>query len=127
MTNPRTKGNAESLVKAFADSIIKQNQAVKSGTTRQVRYYGNKIMPIAKKLINMGDDAIRQFATLLQHPDLEVKATAAVYLMSSLPDEALAVFREMAEGDDEYHAMCAKMRIKEWEEHPEHYDESNWV
>lgn len=114
------------LVEEFADSIIKQRQAVKSGTTRQVRAYGNKRTPIAKRLLRMGEDGKRQFATLLHHPDRFVRGTAACYLCRTMPKEALAVFRELAQGDD-LNALGAKMRIKEWEEHPENYDENHWV
>ena len=118
--------NASALVQEFVDAIIKQNQGIKSGTARQVRYYGRKISPTARKLVRMGDEGKREFATLLHHPDREVRANAAVYLCSSMPEEALAVFRELAQGDDLI-AMGAKLRIKEWEEHPEHYHESNWA
>lgn len=118
------KKTASALVQDFVDSIFKQNHAIKSGSTRQVRYYGNKISPIARKLVQMGDEGKREFATLLHHPDREVRAFAAFYLISSMPEEALAVFKELAEGDDLI-AMGAQMRIKEWEEHPEHYDK--WI
>ena len=120
------KKDAIALVGQFSNSILKQREAIRSGTTRQVRYYGRKLVPIAKKLLQMGDDGKREFATLLDNPDKEIRATAAVYLISSMPDKALSVFRELAEADD-FDAECAQLRIKEWEEHPEHYDPSNWV
>ena len=120
------KVDTEELVNQFADAIIKQNEAIYSGTTKEVRRYGKKITPIARKLVNMGEEGKRQFATLFNHPDREIRATAAVCLMSYMPEEALVVLRELAEGDDLI-AMGAQMRIKEWEEHPEHYDESNWA
>lgn len=120
------KKTASELVQEFADAIIKERQAVENGNTKEVRRYGNNRPPIARKLLRMGDEGKREFAILLQHQDREIRGTAAVYLISSIPEEALAVFRELAEGDDLI-AMGAQMRIKEWEEHPEHYDESNWA
>lgn len=109
------------LVDQFADAIIKQNQAIHSGTTKEVRYYGNKIGPTARKLLQKGDVAKRRFATLLTHPDREVRATAAFYLIDSLPEEALAVYKELAQGDDLI-ALGVQMRIKEWEERQKQQD-----
>lgn len=120
------KKTAAELVQQFADGIVKQRQAIHSGTTREVRRHANRIMPAARQLVRMGEDGRREFAVLLSHADREIRATAAAYLVSSMPEEALAVFRDLAQGDDLI-AMGAQMRIKEWEEHPEHYDESNWV
>lgn len=117
------KQDAEELANQFVEVIIKQREAI---TTKEIRRYGRKIVPTAKKLLNMGDEGKQAFATLLHHPDREIRADAAVYLCSSMPQEALAVFRELAEGDDLI-AHGAQLRIKEWEEHPEHYDESHWV
>lgn len=82
------------------------------------------MLTIAKKLL-WGDEGRGQFATLLQHPGREICATAAVYLCSSMPEKALAVFRELAQGDDLL-ALGARMRIKEWEENPDKYDVSHW-
>lgn len=115
------KKTASELVQEFADSLIKQSQAIHSGTAKEARYYGRKRGPIARKLLRMGDEGKQEFATLFHHQHREIRGTAAVYLISSMPEEALAVFRELAEGDDLI-ADAAKMRIKEWEEHPEHYD-----
>ena len=81
------KKDATALVEEFADSVIKQSRAIRSGTTKQAKYYGNKRAPIARKLLGMGDAALRQFATLLHHPVREIRGTAAVYLMSSVPEE----------------------------------------
>jgi hypothetical protein len=120
------EADASALVNEFVDSIVRQNLAIRNGTAREARRYSSRRVPIAKRLLRMGEEGKRQFATLLHHTDREIRATAAVYLCSSMPKEALAVFRELAEGDDLV-AMGAQMRIKEWEEHPEHYDPSNWA
>jgi hypothetical protein len=120
------KKDAAALVEEFADSVVKQSEAILTGTTKEARYYGKKPAPIARKLLGMGDEAVRQFASLLCHPVRRVRVVAAVYLFTSLPDDVLAALKEVAEGDD-FAALCAQLRIKEWEEHPEHYDESNWV
>ncbi|MCE5324304.1 DUF2019 domain-containing protein [bacterium] len=103
------------LVDEFAEAIIKQNQAIHSGTTKEVKHYGNKIGPTARKLLQKGEEAKRQFATLFSHPDREVRANAAFYLINSMPEEALAVYKELAQGDDLV-ALGAQMRVKEWEE-----------
>ena len=120
------KMSAAELVEEYADSIIMQRQAVHAGNARKARYYGNRRAPIAKRLVQMGDQGIRAFAVLLNHPDMEIRATAAVHLISSIPEPALAVFRDLVETNSPL-ALPAKMRIKEWEEHPEHYDPENWA
>jgi molybdenum cofactor cytidylyltransferase len=112
------KKSAAELVDELVEAIVKQREAVHSGSTKDVRYWARRITP--RKIRQMGDDGNRELATLLRHPDWEVRATAAVYLMSYMPEEALAVFRELAERDGLV-GWAARMRIKEWEEHPEHY------
>jgi hypothetical protein len=121
------KKDASELVNEYADSIIMSRKLIGSGNVKQIRYYDRKRTPIAKQLLRMGDEGIREFAALLSHPDWEIRADAACSLISSLPEEALAVFREMAESDNPLVAIAGKMRIKEWEEHPEHYDPKNWA
>lgn len=117
---------ASTLVQEYADSVIKQDQAVRSGNVKEAEFQGKRTAPIAKRLLRMGDAAKRQFASLLYHPYRRVRVVSAVHLFCAMPDEVLVALEEVAKGND-YAAMCAKLRIKEWEEHPEHYDESNWV
>jgi hypothetical protein len=119
------KADAQKLVNEFVEAILKQDEAIHSGNTKDVRRYARKIDPAAKKLIQMGEEGIREFATLLHHPWRRMRVKAAVHLFSSIPDEVLTVLKEIAQGDD-FAAECARMRIQEWEEHPEHYDISNW-
>lgn len=119
--------SAAALVEEYVDCILKQRDAIHSGTIKDVRRQAKKMNPTAKKLLRMGDEGLREFATLLSHPDWEVRARAACSLVSFLPEEALVVFRQMAESSNPMIAMAGKMRIKEWEEHPEHYDPENWA
>lgn len=109
------KDRAVSLVQEFVESLISQADAVHSGTTRQAKYYGDKSHRVANRLISMGEEGIRQFATLLEHPLRKIKVTAAVYLLDSIPDEALAALREVADSGNDFHAQCAQLRIREWE------------
>lgn len=102
------------LVGEFVDSVAKQNQAIHSGTTKEVRYDGNKMVAAARKLVS-GDEGRRQFATLFDHPDREVRANTACYLRDYMPDEALRVFKELAEGEDLI-AKAARMRAEELEQ-----------
>lgn len=114
------KKTAAELVDDLVEAILQQRKAVYSGTTKDVRYWARRITP--DKIRKLGDEGNRELAKLLSHPDKEIRATAAIYLMHCMPDEALAVFKEMAKGGpNDFYAMCARMRIKEWEEHPEHY------
>lgn len=112
------KKSAAELVDDLVEAIVKQREAIGS---RDVRYWARKITP--DKIRKMGDEGNRELAKLLSHPDKEIRATAAVYLMHCMRDEALAVLREMAKGGpNDLFALAARMRMKEWEEHPEHYD-----
>lgn len=120
------KNDAAPLVRDFVESLTKQAEAIRCGTTKQARYYGDRSHRAAKRLVMMGDMAIGQFGALLEHPSRKIRVTTAVYLLNSLPDAALATLKEVAKGDD-FHAECARLRIKEWEEHPEHYDPKNWA
>jgi hypothetical protein len=115
------KQTAPILVAEFEQAFIKQWEAIRHGTSRQARYYGDRTEKIARKLLSMGEDAHREFATLLYHPIPDLRLEAAVYLLHVLPEQALAAFREAAAGDDDFLAECARMRIREWEEHPERY------
>lgn len=97
----RTRKTAADLVSEFVESISKKSRAVCSGTARQARYYGSKRKPIALKLLAMGENGIREFATLLCHPSRGVRV--------------------------DFDAVCARLRIQEWDQHPEHYDRANWA
>ena len=81
------KKDATALVEEFADAVIKQSQAIRSGTMKEAKSYGNKRAPIARKLLRMDDEAKRQFATLLHHSVRRIRVVAAVYLLSSMPEE----------------------------------------
>lgn len=121
----RLPDDPKKLVDLFVESIEKQDEAIRSpeGTSKLVRHYGNLYVTIAKQLLRMS--AIDEFATLLDHPNRVIRVAAGVCLFSSIPDRTLATLKEVAEGDD-FAAFCARLRIKEWEEHPENYDPSNW-
>lgn len=105
------------LVNEFADSIVKQNIAIRDGNKKNIKHYGNKIGPTARKILRNGSEAKQMFATLFQHPNRYVRANAAFYLTESMPHEALAVYRELIESNnDDIVALGVKMRIKELEE-----------
>jgi len=120
------KADARQLVERFAESIVKQLEATFAGDVKTAVYQGKRRLPIAKRLMRLGDEAKEQFATLFQHPNRIVRVAAAVYLFSSMPERTVAALREIAEGHD-FAAHCAELRIKQWEEHPEQYDDSNWA
>jgi hypothetical protein len=111
MTN---QNKLEQLVEEFADSVKAQREVALTDSIAATRY-SIKSGNAAKELLTQGEEGLSAFAKLLTDPRIEVRTTAAAYLIPFKTNESIAVLKFSAEGKGIV-ALGAIMALKRWEE-----------
>jgi HEAT repeat protein len=91
---------SKDLLAAFVEALQKQNDflAGRGGSVRSGNQQARKYSAAARKLLAGGQASIDRFATLLDHPDRNVRAMAAAFLLKDRTEQAVATLRPIAEG-----------------------------
>ncbi|PTL80064.1 DUF2019 domain-containing protein [Vitiosangium sp. GDMCC 1.1324] len=105
----------EKLLQDFASNVAAQTAAVLRGDAKTGNRHAKKYIAAAKKLRTLGDEGWDAFATLLKHPDVDVRTLAATYLLPRRTIEARAVLEEAAKGEGLI-AFEAAESLKRWDE-----------
>lgn len=87
----------DSLV-AFVEAQQDQIECIGRGDPKTGNKHARKGIAAARRLLAGGETSIDRFATLLSHPDLNVRASAAAWLLKDRTKEAIEVLRPIAEG-----------------------------
>jgi hypothetical protein len=110
------RGNkAEDLVRQFAETVVAQDACLERGDAKTGNKHARRRFATFGKLRGMGDSGREALAVLLQDPRLNVRTTAAAYLLRYKTAEALAVLREAAKGRGMI-AFESSEAIKRWED-----------
>ncbi|MBI5027082.1 MAG: DUF2019 domain-containing protein [Nitrospirae bacterium] len=112
------KKNIDKLVLQFAESVIKQNEAIMAGDHKAGNKYAKKYIQCFKKLCGFGSEGKEALSKLLKHEDLGVREMAAAFLLNFMKyktNEAMAVLKEIAKIPGLI-GFGASEAIKRWEE-----------
>ena len=85
------------LLSDFSDSVIAQDLCVERHDLSGGNAFAKKYIAAARGLLRFGPEGIDAFASLLQHERIEVRTTAASYLLPFRTNEALNVLEQSKE------------------------------
>lgn len=86
----------EELAEEFAQNVSAQTDAIWNGDAKTGNKHAKRYVAAFKKLRNHGDTGRNALAVLLNHPRMDVRVKAAIYLLSERPTQALPVLEEAA-------------------------------
>ena len=111
-----TSSRIDALLQKFADAVIRQGEELRdAGDPRAGNGAGHRYAAAARELLASGDTAIDRFASLLWHPDDQVKVMAAAYLLNDRTEVAVDTLRPIAAGSG-LAALGAQMALERYEE-----------
>lgn len=107
--------NLEKLLQDFTSGVTAQTAAIFRGDAKGGNKHAKKYIAAARKLRELGDAGWDAFASLLKHPDVDVRTMAATYLLPRRTAEARAVLEEAAKGSGLV-AFEASESLTRWDE-----------
>ncbi|KFA94417.1 hypothetical protein Q664_03065 [Archangium violaceum Cb vi76] len=105
----------EELVEEFARNVTAQTDAIFRGDARTGNKHADRYIAAFKKLRAHGDAGRNALATLFTHPNMDVRTTAAAFLLRYRTAEAKAILEEAAKGEGVV-AFESEEALKRWEE-----------
>lgn len=105
----------EELVEEFARNVTSQTDAIFRGDARTGNKHADRYIAAFKKLRAHGDAGRSALATLFAHPNMDVRTTAAAFLLRYRTAEAKAILEEAAKGEGLV-AFESEEALKRWEE-----------
>jgi len=107
--------NFEKLVQQFAENVEAQTAAIWRGDAKTGNKHANKYIAAFEKLRSHGDAGRDALTVLLKHPSVDVRTTAAAFLLRYKTAEAKAVLEEATRGEGMI-AFASQQALKRWEE-----------
>ncbi|QSQ14868.1 DUF2019 domain-containing protein [Myxococcus landrumensis] len=104
----------ESLVAQFAQHIAAQTDCILRGDSKTGNKHADKVFAAFAKLREQGDAGRDALASLLAAPRMDVRVTAAAFLLRHRTEEAKAVLEAAASGEG-MAALGAQQTLKNWE------------
>ena len=105
----------EGLVKEFAENVAAQTDAIFQAGSDPEDKHGDRYIAAFEELRTHGDEGREALCVLLEHPRVDVRTTAAAFLLRYRTAEARAVLEETAKGEGLV-AFGAQQTLKGWEE-----------
>lgn len=105
----------EKLVADFARHVEAGTEAVWRGDSKAGNRHANQSIAIFKKLRALGDPGRDALSVLLKHPRMDVRVSAAAFLLRHRTAEAKAVLEEAAKGEGMI-PFEAQQALQRWEE-----------
>jgi hypothetical protein len=107
--------SVESLVDLFARHVQAQTETMWSGDTRASNKHAKKVFAAFSRLRSKGNAGRDALAVLFSHPRMDVRVSAAAFLLRHRTVEAKAVLEEAAKGQGLIPFEAAEA-LKRWEE-----------
>jgi hypothetical protein len=105
----------EQLVESFAQHTVAQTEAIWRGDAKTGNKHARQVSAAFKKLCTHGNAGRDALAVLLAHPNVDVRTTAAAFLLRYRTQEAVAVLEQAARGQGLI-AFEAQQCLMRWEE-----------
>ncbi|MFY2562817.1 DUF2019 domain-containing protein [Corallococcus terminator] len=104
----------EALVAQFAQNIAAQTDCILRGDSKSGNKHADKAFAAFSKLRERGDTGRDALAVLFTAPRMDVRVTAAAFLLRHKTVEAKAVLEEASKGEG-MAALGAQQTLKNWE------------
>jgi hypothetical protein len=105
----------EELVKQFAENVSAQTDAIWRGDAKTGNRHADRYIAAFKELRAHGDAGRAALAVLFEHPRMDVRVTAAAFLLRYRTKEAKAVLEQAAQGEGMV-PFEAQQALQRWEE-----------
>jgi hypothetical protein len=105
----------EKLVEQFAQHVEAETEAGSRGDAQAANKHVDKYLAVFDKLRAHGDAGRDALAALLSHPRMDIRVTAAAFLLRHRTAEAKAVLEDAAKGKGMV-PFEAQQALKRWEE-----------
>jgi ribosomal protein L34 len=105
----------EELVREFAENVAAQTDAIFQVGADPEDKHGDRYIAAFEELRARGNKGREALSDLLKHPRVDVRTTAAAFLLRYRTAEARAVLEEVAKGEGLV-AFEAQQTLKGWEE-----------
>jgi hypothetical protein len=105
----------EELVEQFARHVQAETEAGRQGDAQNANRHVDKYLAVFDELRAHGDAGRDALAVLLKHPRMDVRVTAAAFLLRHCTAEAKAVLEEAAK-DKGMVPLEAQQALQRWEE-----------
>lgn len=104
----------EDLVAEFAENVAAQTDAIWRGDAKTGNKHAKRYIAAFDKLRAQGDAGRDALAVLLTHPRMDVRVSAAAYLLRHRMAESRAILEEAAKGEGlvPFEASCV---LKNWD------------
>jgi hypothetical protein len=105
----------EQLVEQFAQHVQAETEAGMRGDAQTANSHADKYLSVFDMLRAHGDTGRDALVVLLRHPRMDIRVTAAVFLLRHRTAEAKAILEEAAKGKGMV-PFEAQQALKRWEE-----------
>lgn len=105
----------DELVREFAENVAAQTEAIFQVGADPEDKHGDRYIAAFESLRARGNEGREALCVLLKHPRVDVRTTAAAFLLRYRTAEARAVLEEVAKGEGLV-AFGAQQTLKGWEE-----------
>lgn len=105
----------EKWVEEFARHVEAQTEAIWRGDAKAGNKHADQYFAAFDKLCAHGDAGRDALASLFSHPNMDVRTTAATFLLRHRTAEARAILEEAAKGKGLV-AFASAQALKRWEE-----------
>ncbi len=105
----------EELVEQFAKNVAAQTDAIWRGDAKTGNKHAKRVNAAFDKLCAHGNSGRDALAALFTHPRMDVRVTAAAFLLRHCTAEAKAVLEEAAQGKGLV-PFEAQQALQRWEE-----------
>ncbi|RKG60827.1 DUF2019 domain-containing protein [Corallococcus sp. AB011P] len=107
--------SSDTLVEHFAEHVAAQTDAIFQVGADPEDKHGDRYIAALDELRARGNEGREALCILLKHPRMDVRATAAAFLLRYRTAEARAVLEEAAKGEGLV-AFGAQQTLQGWEE-----------
>lgn len=104
----------EELVAEFAENVAAQTDSIWRGDAKTGNKHAKRYIAAFDKLIAQGDAGRDALTVLFTHPRMDVRVSAAAYLLRYRTAEARAILEEAAKGEGMV-PFEASLVLKNWE------------
>jgi hypothetical protein len=104
----------EKLVALFAENVAAQTDSIWKGDAKTGNKHAKRYMEAFSKLTAQGDAGRDALTVLFTHPRMDVRVSAAAYLLRFRTTEARAILEEAARGEGLV-PFEASLVLKNWE------------
>jgi hypothetical protein len=105
--------NLENIIERYVQSIASYGEAMEQGDYNSANIYFDRNKQAFDQLLRFGSHGSNSLFQLLNHGNPHVRISAATHLLSTYPDESLAILEELASSSG-FEGFTAQMVLEDF-------------